>query len=381
MDIDFTWLLWGLPLAFALGWVASRLDLRQWRIESRQTPKAYFRGLNHLLNEQQDQAIDAFIEAVQGDPDTAELHFALGNLFRRRGDYDRAVRVHEHLLARADINHKDRDRAQHALALDFLKAGLLDRAEAALHKLDGTAFEGEALLALLSIYERSRDWPQAQVVAQKLEAAQQGSFTPRLAHYLCEEAELARANGDTDKALALLEEATRRAPQLARGWLALAAIKTQKGDAAGAYSVLRRLAEKAPQGLPLAAAPLAELAKQLHKETETTVMLQAAHEHAPSLDITEALAKLAPDASTARGRYLGHLEREPSLVIATQWLTGETLSNPQAQKQVIHALEQASNPLKRYRCAACGFEARQHFWQCPGCQSWDSYPARRVEEL
>ena len=109
MDIDFTWLLWGLPLAFALGWVASRLDLRQWRMESRQTPKAYFRGLNHLLNEQQDQAIDAFIEAVQGDPDTAELHFALGNLFRRRGDYDRAVRVHEHLLARADIRHKDRD--------------------------------------------------------------------------------------------------------------------------------------------------------------------------------------------------------------------------------------------------------------------------------
>src|SRR5690606_37076293 len=149
MDFDFTWLLWGLPLAFALGWIASRLDLRQWRIEGRQAPKAYFRGLNHLLNEQQDQAIDAFIEAVQGDPDTAELHFALGNLFRRRGDYDRAVRVHEHLLARSDIGRKDRDRAQHALALDFLKAGLLDRAEAALVKLEGSDFESEALLALL----------------------------------------------------------------------------------------------------------------------------------------------------------------------------------------------------------------------------------------
>ena len=381
MDIDFTWLLWTLPLAFALGWVASRLDLRQWRMESRQTPKAYFRGLNHLLNEQQDQAIDAFIEAVQGDPDTAELHFALGNLFRRRGDYDRAVRVHEHLLARADIAHKDRDRAQHALAMDFLKAGLLDRAEAALSKLDGSAFEGEALLALLSIYERSRDWPNAQKVAQKLEAAQQGSFTPRLAHYLCEESDLARANGDTPKALALLEDAVKRAPQLARPWLATASLKAQTGDASGAYKALQKLAEKAPQGLPLAAAPMVELAKQLHKESETAVLLQAAHEHAPSLDITEALAKLAPDAATARARYLGHLEREPSLVIATQWLSGETLSNPQAQKHVINALEQASNPLKRYRCAACGFEARQHFWQCPGCQSWDSYPARRVEEL
>ena len=143
MDFDLTWVLWGLPLAFALGWGASRLDLRQWRVASRTAPKAYFRGLNHLLNEQQDQAIDAFIEAVQSDPDTAELHFALGNLFRRRGDYDRAVRVHEHLLVRPDLSRKDRDRAQHALALDFLKAGLLDRAEAALHKLEGSDFEGE----------------------------------------------------------------------------------------------------------------------------------------------------------------------------------------------------------------------------------------------
>ncbi|MEZ5706717.1 MAG: lipopolysaccharide assembly protein LapB [Burkholderiaceae bacterium] len=381
MDFDFTWLLWGLPLAFALGWVASRLDLRQWRIESRQTPKAYFRGLNHLLNEQQDQAIDAFIEAVQGDPDTAELHFALGNLFRRRGDYDRAVRVHEHLLARADINQKDRDRAQHALAMDFLKAGLLDRAEAALSKLDGSAFEGEALLALLSIYERSRDWPNAQRVAQKLEAAEQGSFAPRLAHYLCEEADLARANGDSGKAMRLLDDAAHRAPQLARPWLATASSRAQTGDTAGAYKALQQLAQQAPQGLPLAAASMVELARQLGKESETAVLLQAAHEHAPSLDITEALAKLAPDANSARQRYLSHLEREPSLVIATQWLAGETLSDAAAQDKVIKALEHASTPLRRYRCAACGFEARQHFWQCPGCQSWDSYPARRVEEL
>ena len=98
MDFDLQWLLLGLPLAFALGWLASRLDLRQWRREQRDSPKAYFKGLNLLLNEQQDKAIDAFIEAVQHDPDTSELHFALGNLFRRRGEYERAVRVHQHLL-------------------------------------------------------------------------------------------------------------------------------------------------------------------------------------------------------------------------------------------------------------------------------------------
>lgn len=381
MDFDFTWLLWGLPLAFALGWVASRFDLRQWRMEGRQAPKAYFRGLNHLLNEQQDQAIDAFIEAVQGDPDTAELHFALGNLFRRRGDYDRAVRVHEHLLSRADISRKDRDRAQHALALDFLKAGLLDRAETALHKLQGSDFEGEALLALLGIYERSRDWPQAKRIAQRLEDAEQGSFATRLAHYLCEEAELAQRGGDSAVALQRLNEAVQRAPQLARGWMALSALKTQAGDASGAFDALLRMNQHAPQSLPLAARTLADLARQTGREAEALKLLQASHDRAPAIDVTEALAALSSGTEAVRSRYLSHLEREPSLVITAEWMAGETLSSPAAQASVQKALEHASAPLRRYRCAACGFEARQHFWQCPGCQAWDSYPARRVEEL
>jgi len=381
MDFDLTWVLWGLPLAFALGWGASRLDLRQWRMESRQAPKAYFRGLNHLLNEQQDQAIDAFIEAVQGDPDTAELHFALGNLFRRRGDYDRAVRVHEHLLARADLSRKDRDRAQHALAMDFLKAGLLDRAETALHKLEGSAFEGESLLALLSIYERSRDWPQAKRIAQRLEDAEQGSFTTRLAHYLCEEAEQAQRAGHTAVAAQLLAQAVEQAPQLARGWIALSGLKVQAGDPTAAFDALVELSRQAPQGMPLAARTLADLGKQTDRQAQALALLQACHDRAPSLDVTEALANLSADPQTARSRYLSHLEREPSLVIATQWLAGEPLSEPDAKARVQAALEQASAPLKRYRCAACGFEARQHFWQCPGCQAWDSYPARRVEEL
>ena len=111
MDFDLQWLLLGLPVMFALGWAASRFDLRQWKREQRESPKAYFKGLNLLLNEQHDKAIDAFIEAVQNDPDTSELHFALGNLFRRRGEVDRAVRVHQHLLNRGDLPQADRSSA------------------------------------------------------------------------------------------------------------------------------------------------------------------------------------------------------------------------------------------------------------------------------
>ncbi|HMN92240.1 MAG TPA: lipopolysaccharide assembly protein LapB [Hydrogenophaga sp.] len=381
MDFDFTWLLWGLPLAFGLGWVASRLDMRQWRIESRQAPKAYFRGLNHLLNEQQDQAIDAFIEAVQGDPDTAELHFALGNLFRRRGDYDRAVRVHEHLLSRADLNRKDRDRAQHALALDFLKAGLLDRAETALLKLQDSAFGAEALLALLAIYERSRDWTQAKAIAMRLDDVEQGSFSTRIAHHLCEEAEQAQRTGDSALARQKLEEAVSRAPQLARGWMALSALLAQGGDGSGAFDALVRLSAHAPQAMPLAAGTMADLARQTGREAEALQLLESGDARAPSIDVTEALARLARDPVQARDRYLRHLEREKSLVVATHWLKDEPLGDPKAKERVQAALEQASAPMRRYRCAACGFEARQHFWQCPGCQAWDSYPARRVEEI
>src|SRR5688500_16582913 len=186
MDFDLSWVLWGLPIAYVLGWLASRFDLRQLRIENRQAPKAYFRGLNFLLNEQQDQAIDAFIEAMQQDPDTSELHFALGNLFRRRGEYERAVRVHEHLLGRGDLSGTERERARHALAQDFLKAGLFDRAEEAFRALEGSAFNTDARLELLTLHERTRDWHKAIETARKLEAAGAGSFASRIAHYHCE---------------------------------------------------------------------------------------------------------------------------------------------------------------------------------------------------
>jgi len=384
MNLDLSWILLGLPLAFVLGWLASRLDLRQLRIENRRTPKAYFRGLNFLLNEQQDQAIDAFIEAVQNDPDTSELHFALGNLFRRRGEYERAVRVHEHLLSRGDLSQADRQRAQHALALDFLKAGLLDRAEDALLKLEGTPFEQQARLALLANYERSRDWAQAALMARKLDNAEIGSFSSRLAHYLCEQAAAHLAAGEIAQARALLEQAVETAPATPRPRMELASLQLAQGQAAQASATLLAALAAAPAATPLIAAPLAQAALASGQATAALEQLKAAYEQAPALDVLEAIVTLeaaAGSATSTRDWYVRHLEREPSLVAAAKWIAGEKLEHEQFHPQVQRALDHAVKPLTRYRCAACGFEAKQHFWQCPGCQAWDSYPARRVEEL
>ena len=381
MDFDLSWILLGLPVAFTLGWLASRMDLRQLRIENRQAPKAYFRGLNFLLNEQQDQAIDAFIEAVQNDPDTSELHFALGNLFRRRGEYERAVRVHEHLLQRGDLPKPDHDRAQHALALDYLKAGLLDRAELALRKLEGTPFEEEARLALLSIYERSRDWQHAGDIASKLNSAGHGSFSGRLAHYLCEQASSLVAAGDVSKAAELLEQASSQAPTAARPLIDLAKLNQQRGKSEAALATLQQLEKTAPQALPLAASLLVNIAQTPPLMPAIFDLLKTHYQHTPSVDVMDAIAKLEKDPAISRQGYMNHLETEASLVAAARWVSGEKLGTEHNHALVQRALNQATQPLMRYRCAACGFEATQHFWHCPGCQAWDSYPARRIEEL
>ncbi len=385
MDFDLSLILLGFPVAFVLGWLASRMDMRQIRIENRQAPKSYFKGLNFLLNEQQDQAIDAFIEAVQSDPDTSELHFALGNLFRRRGEYERAVRVHQHLLSRGDLSLDDRHRAQHALALDFLKAGLLDRADSALAKLEGTRFEAQARLALLANCERSRDWTQAALIANKLESSNQGSFTGRLSHYLCEQAAAQLKKEELESATETLLRAVATAPTAPRPRMELARIYMLQGDAALALSTLTEAVQAAPASVALAAPFLTQYAQAAGQTVKTLALLKEWYEDDPSLDVLDAIVAMeATDthsSNSARNWYVHHLEKEPSLVAAAKWIAGEKLEHEQFHPQVQRALDHAVKPLTRYRCAACGFEARQHFWQCPGCQAWDSYPARRVEEL
>ena len=383
MDFDLQWLLLGLPLTFALGWVASRFDVRQWRREQKDSPKAYYKGLNLLLNEQHDKAIDAFIEAVQQDPDTSDLHFALGNLFRRRGEYERAVRVHEHLLNRADLPRSERDRAQHALAQDFMKAGLLDRAERACLALDGTAFDTEARLALLTLHERSREWRAAADVASKLEQRGTGSFASRIAHYWCEIALEADAKQQTTEADTAVQRARDAAPQAARPLVLAGQRALRRGDIEQVLALWGALLVTHPVMFNLVARDYARSALAVGQGPAALERLLALFARAPAMDLLEALALLDPSAAAQRERLLGQLREHPTLS-AAQALLGLPEAAPfsASETQALRdAVGRAAQPLQRYRCAACGFEAQHYFWQCPGCLSWDSYPPQRLEDL
>ncbi len=404
MDFDPQWFLLALPIAFALGWLGSRLDLRQNRREQRDAPRTYFKGLNLLLNEQHDKAIDVFIEAVQQDPDTSDLHFALGNLFRRRGEYERAVRVHEHLLQRADLPRSECERAQHALAQDFMKAGLFDRAEEAYRALVGTAFATDAQLALLSLYERSRQWRQAIDTARKLENSGLGSFATRMAHHWCELAVEADAKGQDADAEAAVAEA-RKVASLAPRPLSLAGERAaSRGDAAGALAAWNELLAFHPQAFSLVAIDYAQQAQRAAAPGATAsalTRLREAYRQEPGIDLLNAMALLDADASHVRERLRAHLLAQPTLGAALQMLRpapslapasmaiGSTGNAPGAVaplapddlQRLSDAVAQAARPLQRYRCAACGFEAQQYFWQCPGCLGWDTFPPRRLEEM
>jgi len=407
-EVNLTWLLLLPAVGFAVGWLASRLDLRQVKRDERDSPRAYYKGLNLLLNEQQDKAVDAFIEAVQNDPDTTELHFALGKLFRRRGEFERSVRVHQHLLSRADLGRTDRDRAQHALAQDYARAGLFDRAEAAYRALEGSAFSTEARRALLDLYERSREWAQAHEMAAKLQACGAGSYAQRMAHHLCEQAQerllpspgpgsaATPSPGEADleiQAWSLLEQAHATAPMSARPVVLMGRWQARQGRRGQALALWSGLLKLPQAPLALVAEEIVQLVRSqpegqaasaavepgpgLHEQA--LLLLRKAYEAHGSLIVLQAIGALAP--GQAAQALQMHLMRQPSLSAAAavlklppeQWLG-------QGLLPVQQALERSARPLQRYRCATCGFEAQRYFWQCPGCLNWDSYPPQRIDE-
>jgi lipopolysaccharide biosynthesis regulator YciM len=404
MAFDPSWLFWTLALGFALGWMASRIDLRQSQRDQRESRRVYDRGLNLLLNEQYDKAIDAFIEVVQQDPDTTELHFALGNLFRRRGELERAVRVHEYLLNRPHLSLEDRHRAQHALAQDFMSGGLFDRADAAWKALIATPYEMEARLALLTLHERSREWAQAADVAAWLHSHGAGDYARRVAHHWCELHLEALGRADEAGAAAALQRAIEAAPGFQRAAILAGQYSMRQNDGQAALGHWAPLCEARAEAFTLVISDYAQTAAACHGGPKALADLDAYAAQVPSVPALRALGELDPAGHTAR--LEAHLRHTPNLRVAALWL--ERLERPAAAEAGEAAGGAATQPLTataeasplpaeslpllaraihgsaqsqaRYRCAACGFESQRHFWQCPGCLNWDTYPARCIDE-
>ena len=390
MEIESWWLL-AIPLFFGLGWFAARIDLRNAARPRGHLPEAYFRGLNFLLNEQPDKAIDAFIDVVRLDPETVELHFALGNLFRRRGETDRAIRVHQNLAERPDLDPQQREHALFELGQDFLKAGLLDRAEDAFNRLEGSRYAAAALRHRLDIAQMVRDWPLAIERAVRLERDGGERHGDEIAHFHCELAAAALAPGTPEgraDARREIAAAVKAAPRHPRPALLAGELARAEDDPAGAIDAWRRLQSDSPAYLALVAGEWLAVHDAVGRFDEGVAALEKVHREHPSVDtlaaISGALARLrGPDEALAWAR--AELERQPSLLGLEQLLAlGEPMADETRRTEidlVRRLIRPQAQRLSRYVCRQCGFKARRFYWQCPGCSRWDSYAPKRTEEI
>ncbi len=406
MDFEPWWLIF-VPVLFGLGWIAARVDIRQMLSETRNLPDSYFRGLNFLLNEQPDRAIDAFVEVAKLDPETTELHFALGSLFRRRGEMERAIRVHQSLLARADLPASEREHALHELAQDYLKAGMLDRAESGFEQLKDTRYALPALRALIRIYESEHDWPRA-IEAVKALRGLVDEPVPQLVHYHCEQAQsaLSASPPALERAQAALDAADNAVKSAGAGQISEAStvriallrarLAALEGDAKRERLHLESILAGQPEYAGLAAQALFENYRAAGQQAEALALLQAHYAKHPSLDLfnivfRELRAQHGVDPAWAFARNA--LRTHPSLLGLDRLLEAELASAPDGQRpadspvpgadlallrSLIHKHTQR---LDRYACRSCGFQARRFYWQCPGCNAWETYSPRRLEEL
>ncbi|MGH8668805.1 MAG: lipopolysaccharide assembly protein LapB [Burkholderiales bacterium] len=383
MEFEYWWLL-GFPLFFGLGWVAARIDIKQIVSESRALPRSYFTGLNFLLNEQPDKAIEAFIEVVKVDPETIELHFALGSLFRRRGEYDRAIRMHQNLLERPGLGAEQKVIALAELGQDYLKAGILDRAEEVFKKLENSAQATAARRHLLEIYEQEKDW------ARAIEMTKQVESDPReLAQYYCELATSESTQSRPDAARRYLETALDSNRKCVRASLLLGDIERSKNNLDKAIEHWKRIESQNPSYLALVAQRLLEAYREAGRAEEGLTLLAGYLERYPSLDLLDTVFQQTLEVKGPEQAYTlvrDELRRNPTLLGLDRLLEAQIIAAGSPDKRrdlelVRNLVHGHTRRLARYRCETCGFKARQFHWRCPACGGWETYPPRRTEEF
>jgi lipopolysaccharide biosynthesis regulator YciM len=369
-----------LPLGVALGWYVARLSVQPEDQPGRPVPNDYLAGLQFLADDDPDQAIAALMRAVEVDSETAELHLTLGRLFRRRGEVDRALRIHQNILTREGLPARQVNQARFELARDYQAAGLLDRAEVLYRELvDEGMFLEDGLAALQGIHEQTRDWEKAIDVAAQLASVRGQSLQPLIAHYHCELADRARMADDTATAIAHAVEALRADGKCVRASLLLGDIHEKAGDRKAALRAYERVPE---QNIRFFAHVLPMLRRVNsgggHLENYARY-LNDAEQHYRSPQPTLARIRLMREAGMDPTEALLELTRAQPTWSALQ-LLAETHADESPVFEALHqGLDRAAESMPPYRCNECGLTPRLLFWQCPSCKHWGSIEPRADE--
>lgn len=365
-----------LTLGIIIGWIWARFSRAH--IKS-SLPKPYLEGLNFLLNEQPDQAIDIFIKLLAADNDNVEMHFALGQLFRRRGEVDRAIRLHQHILARPQLDKQHRQQALLALGKDYLHAGVFDRAERVFQELSRSdRYRVESLQRLLGIYEQEHEWEKAITTAELLMKLTQDPVALRLAHYYCELAQSPIYKGNNNQQEQLLKKALSIYKTSTRAALLLADLYCADKDYKQALKYYLRLEEQSSLWLSEAYTGLLTVYTALGQMEKFYQLLQRHIQKQPNSIAILALAHFYDETqgqTAARSFLLNMVQTYPSLASLQKLLSWRTqvgaLTDPELE--ILTALAgQLGQGSMQYRCQLCGFSAHELHWHCPGCQHWDS---------
>ena len=374
-------------LLAAAGWVIGRFGERDEEDAPPPLNIDYLKGLNFLLNEQTDQALEHFLRMVRVDAKTIETHFALGSLFRRRGEVDRAIRIHQNIIARPDLASEQRDQALYSLAKDYLGAGLLDRAEKLFVRLaQGSRYQVQALDSLCGIYEQERDWQKAIDAGQRLEVLGGKSLALQIAHYHCELAEAAAAKKDYAAARQYVKKAQAGRPRTMRGALTRAHIARDTDDNKTALKLYHRIID---ENTYLIAEALPEIVAIYERENEIAELesaLRSLLKKNPEMNSLVAYTAIVNDIGgipVIDDCVEAYMLNEPTLaefVDLQQLSSGDKGNNDSALAKVRSALCKLASATPRYQCQECGFSSQRLLWQCPSCRDWETQrPASRVQ--
>jgi lipopolysaccharide biosynthesis regulator YciM len=376
--MDPVWLLLLLPLAAAGGWLMAVHD-KSTTPKSSDLPEAYFKGLSFLLNEQPDKALKVFLDVVEVDKETIEMHMALGNLFRRRGEVERATRIHQNLVARSDLDDSLRSLALFELAQDYFKAGLFDRAENLFLELQQVLeYREPASRFLLQIYDQEKEWQKAINIAEILDQISESSFSQTLAHYYCEMAEIAITAGNNEVAEKHLEAAFSHDARCIRAVIQSGRLASMRGNHTNAIAIWRGLEYWAPEALGEVAGHISNSYAKLNDKRSFKKFLESALEKNPDPRIISMLVDLTRNSS---GREAGQtlllnlVRRHPSLENLYQLMKSRSqdkILNKQDQDFSLFAdlLADVVESGRNYHCRQCGFQSNSLHWQCPGCKGW-----------